>query len=128
MREQEQPTHQTDVMHDFITYSAKAVAALITPWLVLAAAWLSVQLGVDITVDPTVVVTALGSIFTAIAVWFTRNQVTNEQVHASTATHGTSTPYSGDRRDEGRSAVELLAVIVIVVLCVLGVLFLFGRT
>lgn len=110
-------------MHDFITYSAKAVAALITPWLVLAAAWLTVQLGIDITIDPTVVVTALVSVFTAVSVWFTRNRAL-----PSSPTPPSPMPYYGDRRDEGRSAVELLAVIVIVVLCVLGVLFLFGRS
>lgn len=57
----------------FINYAAKAVAALVVPWVLFAAAWAADNLGIEIPLEAGAVETAVVSAITGVAVYLKRN-------------------------------------------------------
>lgn len=57
----------------FISYAAKAIAALITPWVLFVLAWIATNLNVDVPVEPGAVETLMVSLVTGIVVYLQRN-------------------------------------------------------
>ena len=57
----------------FIGYAAKAVAALVVPWVLLAATWLAENVGIELSLEAGAVEVAVVSVVTALAVYFKRN-------------------------------------------------------
>lgn len=53
---------------------AKAVAGVVTPFVIAGVAKLCEKAGIDVPVDPDLVETTVIAIVTGIAVWFTRNR------------------------------------------------------
>lgn len=60
-------------MKNIVRENAKAIAALVAPWLVSLALWAIEAVGVDIAVDKASWVTAVASAVGAVIVWATSN-------------------------------------------------------
>lgn len=52
---------------------AKAVAALVAPWIVFALAWLVNRTGIELPIDPPMIETAVASAIAAAFVWWREN-------------------------------------------------------
>jgi hypothetical protein len=66
-------TSTVDSTAPFISYAAKAIAAFVVPWVLLAAAWLAENVGIELSVEAGAVEAAVVSIVSAIAVYIKRN-------------------------------------------------------
>ena len=57
----------------FVSYAAKAVAAVVVPWVIFAANWAAEHLNADLPVEAGAVETAIVSVITGLVVYFKRN-------------------------------------------------------
>lgn len=61
-------------MEAFLKHIAKAIAALVVPWILVALAWFTDSFGVDLGLDATVVELAVLSVVTAGLVYLVPNR------------------------------------------------------
>ena len=108
----------------FIAYAAKAVAAFLTPFIMLAVLAIAKRMGVDVPISfddvSTYVATITAAVLQAVWVYYQKNaaKVVSTEIKTTTV----EVP-----KDSGLTFIETIVLVVVIVLAFFGVIYFFGH-